>query len=64
MTKENYKDVLLNWLDGYEKALNDAIDRYKKAKTLSDKSESLKHINKCSRHINETLEMLKKLEEG
>ena len=64
MTKEQYKDVLLDQLDGYEKALNNAIERYKKANNLIDKLVELKYIQRSSRHIDEVLRLLKNNEEG
>lgn len=60
MTKEQYKDVLLDQLDGYEKALNNAIERYKKANNLIDKLVELKYVQRSARHIDEVLRILKK----
>ena len=64
MTKEEYRNVLLDQLDGYEKALNNAFDRYKKANNLIDKIVELKYITRSARHIDEILRILKKNEEG
>ena len=64
MNKEQYRSVLLDQLDGYEKALDNAIERYKKATTLVDKLVELKYIQRNSRHIDEILRLLKKNEEG
>lgn len=64
MTKEEYRNVLLDQLDGYEKALNNAFDRYKKATTLVDKLVELKYVQRSARHIDEILRILKKNEEG
>ena len=64
MTKEEYRNVLLDQLDGYEKALDNAFERYKKATNLIDKLVELKYIQRSSRHIDEILRMLKKNEEG
>lgn len=64
MTKEQYKDVLLDQLDGYEKALNNAIERYKKANNLIDKLVELKYVQRSARHIDEVLRILKKKQGG
>ena len=64
MTKEEYRNVLLDQLDGYEKALNNAFDRYKKANNLIDKIVELKYITRSARHIDEILRILKNNEEG
>lgn len=64
MTKEEYRNVLLDQLYGYEKALNNAFDRYKKATTLVDKLVELKYVQRSARHIDEILRILKKNEEG
>ena len=62
-TEEN-RNVLLDQLDGYEKALDNAFERYKKATNLIDKIVELKYIQRSSRHIDEILRMLKNNEEG
>ena len=64
MNKEQYRNVLLDQLDGYEKALYNAFERYKKATTLVDKLVELKYVQRSSRHIDEVLRLLKKIEEG
>lgn len=64
MKKEEYRNVLLDQLDGYEKALNNAFERYKKATTLVDKLVELKYVQRSARHIDEVLRILKKNEEG
>lgn len=64
MTKEQYRNVLLDQLDGYEKALNNAFERYKKATTLVNKIVELKYVTRSARHIDEVLRLLKKNEEG
>lgn len=64
MKKEEYRNVLLDQLDGYEKALNNAFERYKKATALVDKLVELKYVQRSARHIDEVLRILKKNEEG
>lgn len=64
MNKEQYRNVLLDQLDGYEKALDNAFERYKKATTLVDKLVELKYVQRSARHIDEVLRLLKKNEEG
>ena len=64
MNKEQYRDILLDQLDGYEKALDNAFERYKKATTLVNKLVELKYVQRSARHIDEVLRALKKNEEG
>lgn len=62
--RELYRTALLDQLDGYEKALDNAFERYKKANNLVDKLVELKYVQRSSRHIDEVLRLLKKVEEG